>query len=317
MIVYPYIKITFKFLYISKMSITHQIAYCAWLVIVFHVMESLLVDHACRSSVISWLQVTLECACRFCEISCLQVTIPCFFLLLWISYQMSWAQLCHHQLIVPCCLAFMVCRSAVLIWNCWRTALLSWLWLQEGAFTHTITSFVVCLLFTAVNFVPIEQSPGSFVIVGWLSHAVWHRWSAGVQSIVGITGGWHCFRDYRCGKVPSHTITSFAVCLFYCCEFPTERAEPSFVIVGWLIVPRCLASTVCRSAVNSWNQWRMALLLWLRLQEGAFTHYHIFGSCSLVVSDSLACCTSYDSNAWVLLQVQVSTFSLTSKWLHD
>jgi hypothetical protein len=163
------------------MSITHQITYCAWLVIVFRVMDFLLVDHACRSSMISWLQVTLECECKFCVISCLQVIIPCFFLLLWISYWTSRAQLCHHQLIVPC----------------------------------------------------------------------------------------------------------------------------------------CSASMVCRSAVDSWNHWRTALLSWLQLQEGAFTHYHIFGSCSLVVSDSLACCRSYDSNAWVLLQVQVSTFSSTSRWLHD
>jgi hypothetical protein len=84
-----------------------------------------------------------------------------------------------------------------------------------------------------------------------------------------------------------------------------------------LIVPRCSALMACRSAVDSWNRWRMTLLSWLQLREGAFTHYHIFGRCSLVVSHSLACCMSYDSNAWVLLQVQVSTFSLTTRWLHD
>jgi hypothetical protein len=35
----------------------------------------------------------------------------------------------------------------------------------------------------------------SFIFVGWLSHAVWHQRSPGVQLIVGITGGWHCFHN--------------------------------------------------------------------------------------------------------------------------
>jgi hypothetical protein len=46
-----------------------------------------------------------------------------------------------------------------------------------------------------------------------LSHTVQHRGPVGVQWIVGITGGWHCFCDYSWGKVPSHTITSLAVVL--------------------------------------------------------------------------------------------------------
>jgi hypothetical protein len=74
-LVCPFMYTTFIFLYISKMSIACQIAYCAWLAIVFHVMNSLLVDHACQSSMISWLQVTLECACKLCTISWLQVTL--------------------------------------------------------------------------------------------------------------------------------------------------------------------------------------------------------------------------------------------------
>jgi hypothetical protein len=71
-LVYAYMYTTFIFLYISKMSIACQIAYSASLVIVFHVMDSLIVDHACRSSMISWLQVTLECAWKFLVISWLQ-----------------------------------------------------------------------------------------------------------------------------------------------------------------------------------------------------------------------------------------------------
>jgi hypothetical protein len=97
-------------------------------------------------------------------------------------------------------------------------------------------------------------------------------------------------------------------------SYQTSRAE---LCRCQLIVPRCSASTVCRSAVNSWNRWRTALLSRLRSREGAFTHYHIFCTYSLVVSDSLACCMSYDSNVWVPLQVRVSTYSSTSRWLHD
>jgi hypothetical protein len=69
-----------------------------------------------------------------------------------------------------------------------------------------LSSFYCCEFHT-------KWAAPSFVIVGWLSHAVQHRRPVGVQSIVGITGGWHCFCDYSCGKVPSHTITSLAVVL--------------------------------------------------------------------------------------------------------
>ncbi len=125
--------------------------------------------------------------------------------------------------------------------------------------------------------------------------------------IVGITGGQHCFYDYGGGKVPSLTITSFVVGLFsIAVNFILNKQ--SQLCLCWLIVPCCLASMVCRSAVDTWNCWRMALLSQLRQQEGAFTHYHIFGSWSLVVSDSLACCKNYDSNALVLFQVQVNIF---------
>jgi hypothetical protein len=65
-LVYPYLNTTFIFLYTSKMHVAHQIAHSAWLVIVFHLMDSLQADHAwCWLSMISWLQVTLECACNY------------------------------------------------------------------------------------------------------------------------------------------------------------------------------------------------------------------------------------------------------------
>jgi hypothetical protein len=100
--------------------------------------------------------------------------------------------------------------------------------------SHTITSFVVGLSFYCCEFHTKWVEP-SFVIIGWLSQAVQHQRSAGVHSIIGIAGGWHCFCDYSGGKVPSHTITSFAVVLsFYCCEFHTKWVEPSFVIISWL-----------------------------------------------------------------------------------
>jgi hypothetical protein len=61
----------------------------------------------------------------------------------------------------------------------------------------------------------------------------------------------------------------------------------------------------------------MALLLQVRQWEGAFTHYHIFCGLSFVVPDLLSWWKNYDSNAWVLFQVEVSTFSSISRWLHD
>ena len=149
-----------------------------------------------------------------------------FFLLLWISYQMSRAQLCHCRLIVPCCLASTACRSAVESWNCWRKALLSWLWLWEGAFTHYhifcgLSSFCCCEFHT-------EQADPRFVIIGWLSHAVRHRRPVGVQLIVGIAGGRHCFHNYSCEKAPSHTITSFVVCLcFTAVNFILNKQSPA------------------------------------------------------------------------------------------
>jgi hypothetical protein len=107
-----------------------------------------------------------------------------------------------------------------------------------------------------------------------LSHAVWHQRSAGVQLMVGITGRWHCFCDWGGGKVPSHTITSFAVGLsIYCCEFHTKQVEPSFVFVSWLshavwhqrsagVQSIVGTAKVCRGAVDCWNHWRTALLSW-------------------------------------------------------
>jgi hypothetical protein len=69
-----------------------------------------------------------------------------------------------------------------------------------------LSSFYCCEFHT-------KRAEPSFVIIGWLSHAVWHRRPVGVQSMVGIAGGRHCFRNYGCRKVPSHTITSLAVVL--------------------------------------------------------------------------------------------------------
>jgi hypothetical protein len=57
--------------------------------------------------------------------------------------------------------------------------------------------------------------------------------------------------------------------------------------------------------------------LQLRQREGAFTHYHIFCGWSFIVADLLSLWKNYDSNAWVLFQVEVSTFSLIFRWLHD
>ncbi len=127
-----------------------------------------------------------------------------FFLLLWISYQTSRAQICLCQLIVPCCLASKVCRSVVDWCNRCRTALLSWVAWQEGAFTHY---YIFCGL--------------SFFLLLWIS-------------------------------------------------YQTSRAQ---ICLCWLIVPHCLASKVCRSAVDFWNCWRMALLLQVTWQKGAITHY--------------------------------------------
>ena len=113
-IVYSYINTTLKLFYIYKkcQSLPHQIACCAWLVIVLYVMDSLLVDHGCQSSMISWLQVTLECTCKFCMIFWLQVTLEyacklhrscCIgWALVWISYRtVSGALLCSCRLFAP------------------------------------------------------------------------------------------------------------------------------------------------------------------------------------------------------------------------
>jgi hypothetical protein len=73
---------------------------------------------------------------------------------------MSRAQLCLHWLIVPCCLALMVCRSAIDSWNCWRMALLSLLWWCKGACTHY---HIFCswsfFLAIAVNLILNKWSP--------------------------------------------------------------------------------------------------------------------------------------------------------------
>jgi hypothetical protein len=61
----------------------------------------------------------------------------------------------------------------------------------------------------------------------------------------------------------------------------------------------------------------MALLTQVTLQEGAFTHYHIFLWLVFVVADLFSWWKNYDSNACVLFQVEVSTFALISGWLHD
>jgi hypothetical protein len=61
----------------------------------------------------------------------------------------------------------------------------------------------------------------------------------------------------------------------------------------------------------------MALLSQLRWQEGVLMHYPIFCSWSFVVADLLSSRKNYDSNAWVLFQVNVSiTFCSISGWLH-
>jgi hypothetical protein len=100
----------YSFLYILKMSIICQITDTPCWEKVFHLMDSLQADNACRISMIS---------CQLSMISWIQVTLECEF--------------------------------------------------------HT------------------KQADPSFISVGWLSYAVSHQKSAGVQSIVGITGGRHCF----------------------------------------------------------------------------------------------------------------------------
>jgi hypothetical protein len=57
---------------------------------------------------------------------------------------------------------------------------------------HIITYFAVCFCFYCCEF-HTKQAEPCFISVSWLSHAVRHHRSAGVQSIVGITGGQHCF----------------------------------------------------------------------------------------------------------------------------
>jgi hypothetical protein len=109
------------------------------------------------------------------------------------AWLVSGAQLCLCWLIVLLCLASKVCRSAANCWNHWRTALLLRLRWWEAAFTHyhifwSWSSFYCCEFHTG-------QVEPSFVFVSWLSHSVWHQGSAGVQSIVGIACGQHCFCD--------------------------------------------------------------------------------------------------------------------------
>jgi hypothetical protein len=154
-LVNPYLNTKFIVLYVSNMPITCQIAYSAWLAIVFHLMVNklsqlclcqLIVPHSlalkvCRSAVDSWncWRTALLSQLRQQEGVFMHYHIFCiwpFFLLLWISYWTSGAQLFLCWMIVPCCSALKVCRSAVDSWNHWRTALLLWLRWLEGAFTH-------------------------------------------------------------------------------------------------------------------------------------------------------------------------------------
>jgi hypothetical protein len=297
------------------MSIAHQITYCAWLAIVFHVMDSLLADHESWSSVISWLQVTLECACKFHVISCLKVIFPLHFLLLWISYWMSRAQLCHCPLIVPHCLASTVCRSEVDSWNRWRMALLLRLQWWEGAFTHYHIfcgwSFFL-LLWISYQMSGAQLCHHRLIVPGCSASTVcrsavdsWNHWRMALLLQLQWWEG--AFTHY-------HIFCGWSFFLLLWISYQMSGAQ---LCHHQLIVPCCSASTVCRSALDSRNRWRMALLSWLRWWEGAFTFYHIICSWSLVVSDSLAHCKNYDSNAWVLFQVQVSTFSSISGWLHD
>jgi hypothetical protein len=142
------------------------------------------------------------------------------------------------------------------------------------------------LLSIAVNFIPNKQSPA-------LSSLVDCPMLFGIDGLQecsleleAIAGGWHCFCDYGCGKVPSHTITSFAVCLLFTAVnfIPNEQspALSSSVDCPTLFGIDSLQSAAS-NAVLSLNRWRTALLSLLWLREGAFTHYHIFCDLSFLL----------------------------------
>ncbi len=92
----------------------------------------------------------------------------------------------------------------------------------------------------------------------------WNHWRMALPSWVRWREG--AFTHY-------HIFCGWSFFLLLCISYQTSRP---LLCLCQLIVPHCLASKVCRSAVNCWNHLRMALLSWVRQWEGAFTHYHIF-----------------------------------------
>jgi hypothetical protein len=63
-----------------------------------------------------------------------------------------------------------------------------------GRCLHTLSHFLqLVFLFIAVNFIPNKQSLALSLLVDCPMLFGSHRRSVGVQSIVGITGGRHCF----------------------------------------------------------------------------------------------------------------------------
>jgi hypothetical protein len=188
-----------------------------------------------------------------------------------ISYWMSRAQLCLCQLLVPQCLASIVWRSAVNSWNHWRTALLlQW----EGAFTHyhIFCSWSFFLLLWILYQMRRAQLCLCWLIVPrCLASMVyrcavdsWNYWRMALLSRL---------RWQECAFTHYHIFGGWS---FFQLLWISYQTCGSQLCLCWLIVPCCLALTVCRSAVNSWNHWRMALHLWLWQWKGAFIHYHIF-----------------------------------------
>ena len=126
-------------------------------------------------------------------------------------------------------------------WHFWTASnkVKDWGWLNAGyrytrgwgkvpSHLHTLSHLLWFVFFFYCCEFHTEWAEPSFVIIGWLSHAVRHWRPVGVQSIVGIAGGRHCFRDYGCKKAPSHTITSFVVCLlFTAVNFIRNKQSPA------------------------------------------------------------------------------------------
>ena len=98
-------------------------------VVIPYIVACCLASKVCRSAVDGWNHWQMALRLRWWEGAFTHYHIFCswsFYLLLWISYQTSGAQLCLCQLIVPCCLASKVCRSAVDSWNHWSCCTSSW-----------------------------------------------------------------------------------------------------------------------------------------------------------------------------------------------